>query len=97
MRKECADAGIPAPEFSVVHGEFKVVLKNGYFPKETTAEKDILEFCLVPKSRAELIALTGKSRTYTMQKIIAPLVESGKLKLTIPDKPKSSKQKYYKA
>lgn len=24
------DAGLPSPIFSVVHGEFKVVMKNGY-------------------------------------------------------------------
>ncbi|MCQ2427193.1 MAG: putative DNA binding domain-containing protein [Clostridia bacterium] len=97
MRKECAEAGIPSPEFSVVHGEFKVVLKNGYFANGTITENDIINFCSDPKSRAELIAFIGKSRIYVMQKIIAPLVESGKLKMTIPEKPKSSKQKYYKA
>ena len=31
MRREFADAGLPAPLFSVVHGEFKVVMKNGLF------------------------------------------------------------------
>ncbi len=97
MRKECAEAGIPSPEFSVVHGEFKVVLKNGYFANATITENDIINFCSDPKSRAELIAFIGKSRIYVMQKIIAPLVESGKLKMTIPEKPKSSKQNYYKA
>ncbi len=97
MRKECADAGLPAPEFSVVHGEFKVVLKNGYFVKEGKTAEDVTEFCSTPKTRSELIGFTGKSRTYTMQKIIIPLVESGKLKMTIPEKPKSSKQRYYRA
>ncbi len=97
MRKECAEAGIPAPEFSVVHGEFKVILKNGFYKKEVLTENDVIGFCSTPKSRGELIAFTGKSRTYAMQKIIAPLVESGKLKMTFPEKPKSSKQRYYKA
>lgn len=31
MRSEFANAGLPAPLFSVVHGEFKVVMKNGLF------------------------------------------------------------------
>jgi len=97
MRKECAELGLPAPEFSVIHGEFKVVFRNGIFAKEQIKDKDIIEFCSVPRTRAELIAFIGKSRTYTMSTIIGPLVQSGKLKLTIPDMPKSSKQKYVKA
>jgi len=97
MRKECADSGIPSPEFSVIHGEFKVVLRNGYYSAASKSDTDIISFCSTPRSRAELIAFTGKSRTYTMIKIIAPLVNAGKLRLTFPDKPKSSKQRYIKS
>lgn len=39
---------------------------------------------------------TGMSRYYTMSTVIQPLVDKGKLKLTILEKPKSSKQKYVK-
>ena len=60
-------------------------------------EDSILDFCEIPRSRAELIEFTGKSRNYVLKQLIAPLVECGKLKLTMPDKPKSSKQKYVKA
>ena len=60
-------------------------------------EKAILDFCSIPRSRAELIEFTGKSRTYTMISLVAPLVSAGKLKMTLPDKPKSSKQRYIKA
>lgn len=30
MRNEFANAGLPAPRFSVVRGEFKVTMKNGF-------------------------------------------------------------------
>ena len=97
MRTECLNAGLPAPIFSVVHGEFKVVIKNGYNKEAQSISDSIVEFCLTPRTRAELIAFTGKSRTYTMTQMVQPLIDSGKLKLTLPEKPKSSKQKFVKA
>ena len=97
MRREFLNAGLPAPKFSVIHGEFKVVMRNGYLNNSGSMEDSILDFCEIPRSRAELIEFTGKSRNYVLKQLIAPLVECGKLKLTIPDKPKSSNQKYVKA
>lgn len=97
MRREFLSAGLPAPDFSAVHGEFKVVMRNGYNKESKSIFDSIVEFCCTPRTRAELIAFTGKSRTYTMAKIVQPLVESGKLKYTLPEKPKSSKQKFVKA
>lgn len=97
MRREFLNAGLPAPNFSVIHGEFKVVMRNGYLNNSGSMEDSILDFCEIPRSRAELIEFTGKSRNYVLKQLIAPLVECGKLKLTIPDKPKSSNQKYVKA
>ena len=97
MRTEFLNAGLPAPVFSVVHGEFKVVMKNGYHKESRSISDSIVEFCGTPRTRAELIAFTGKSRAYTMTQIVQPLVDSGKLKLTLPEKPKSSKQKFVKA
>ncbi len=97
MRREFLNAGLPAPNFSVIHGEFKVVMRNGYLNNSGSMEDSILDFCEIPRSRAELIEFTGKSRNYVVKQLIAPLVECGKLKLTIPDKPKSSNQKYVRA
>lgn len=97
MRTEFLNAGLPIPVFSAVHGEFKVIMKNGYYSENEDLSDMLVEFCKVPRSRAELISFTGKSRTYTMAQIIQPLVEEGILKLTLPDKPKSSKQRYVKA
>lgn len=97
MRREFLNAGLPAPNFSVIHGEFKVVMRNGYLNNSDSIDDSILDFCEIPRSRAELIEFTGKSRNYVVKQLIAPLVECGKLKLTIPDKPKSSNQKYVRA
>ena len=97
MRREFLNAGLPAPNFSVIHGEFKVVMRNGYLNNSDSIDDSILDFCEIPRSRAELIEFTGKSRNYVVKQLVAPLVECGKLKLTIPDKPKSSNQKYVKA
>jgi len=94
MRTEFFNAGLPAPVFSVSHGEFKVVMKNNFFKGNTCSEEAILDFCSVPRSRSELITFTGKSRTYTMCDIVEPLVKAGKLSMTLPKKPKSSKQRY---
>lgn len=97
MRTECLNAGLPAPVFSALHGEFKVVLKNGYYAENMSLSEAIVEFCSTPRSRAEIIAFTGKSRTYTMMQLVQPLVDKGSIKLTLPEKPKSSKQRFVKA
>ncbi len=64
--------------------------------KKTVAdiEKAILIFCKNPKSRKEIQEYLGKTRTVLMDNYIRPLLEKGKLELTIPDKPKSQNQKY---
>ena len=53
------------------------------------------DFLQVPKTRKEIQELCGyKSRDYLSKVILKPLIEIGKIKLTIPDKPNSSKQQY---
>jgi len=96
MRKEFANAGLPTPIFSVVHGEFKVVMKNGLFEKKGSNEESLLDFCSTPRTRAEIVAFVGKSKNHVMSHIVGPLVKENKLRMTIPDKPKSSNQKFVK-
>jgi ATP-dependent DNA helicase RecG len=43
----------------------------------------------------EFIEIT--SREYFNKTVLLPLLESGKLKMTIPDKPNSRNQKYVRA
>lgn len=95
MRNEFANAGLPAPQFSVVRGEFKVTMKNGFFVENDPIDRSLLEFCTIPRTRDEIVAFIGKSRNYVMSKIVAPLVESNELNLTFPEKPKSPRQKYF--
>ena len=89
IRSELIQAGLPVPIFSVVHGEFKVVMKNDCYKENTTSEKAILDFCSIPRSRSELIEFTGKSHTYTMINLVAPLLSAGKLKMTLAEVDKS--------
>ena len=97
MRSEFASAGLPAPVFSVIHGEFKVVMKNGLFIQTMPVSDSLVEFCSTPRTRAEIVSFAGKSKNYVMSQIVNPLVESGKLKMTMPEKPKSPKQQFVKA
>ena len=56
----------------------------------------IIEFCKSPKSTSEIMDFLGlKHREYFRKKILQPLLKQSLLKPTIPDKPTSSKQKYY--
>ena len=58
-------------------------------------ENKILEFCKTAKTREEIQAHVGIShREYFRSSILKPLLDSGKLKMTLPDKPKSKNQKY---
>ena len=64
------------------------------FIDKTNLDDAILAFCQVPRSRAELVAFTGMSRYHTMSAYVQPLVDKGLLMLTLPEKPKSSRQRY---
>ena len=61
----------------------------------STVSNQILDLCTTPKSKRELAASCGFKdlRNFTLRHI-NPLLESGQLEMTIPDKPKSRNQKY---
>ena len=59
--------------------------------------KKVLDFCAIPRTKVEIQEYLGiKSDRFIRQEVIQPLLESGKLIRTIPDKPSSPKQKYVK-
>lgn len=61
----------------------------------SSIHEQILAFCSNPKSKKEIASFCGFKdlRNFTL-KYMMPLLESGQLKMTIPDKPKSRNQKY---
>lgn len=58
----------------------------------------ILSFCQKAHSKKEICSYLGyKNLTYFTKKYLIPLLDSGKLIMTIPDKPNSRNQKYVAA
>jgi ATP-dependent DNA helicase RecG len=95
---ELKKAGMPAPVFIDRRGVFKVIFykKSGVEDKDVDFEQDIINYCITPRSREELAEKFGfEAPTYFLKTYISPLIEDGKIKMTIPDKPKSKFQKYY--
>ena len=64
--------------------------------KDMNAE--ILEFCAVERTKREISDHLGYSNlTYFTRRFLNPLLASGKLRMTNPEKPTSRYQKYYRA
>lgn len=93
------NAGLPQPKFENEQGVFRVTLYNSTKAALPVgdSESDLLTFCRIPRSRREIEEhFKGRlSINYIMTNILRPLVESGRIKLAIPDKPKSKNQRYY--
>jgi ATP-dependent DNA helicase RecG len=61
-------------------------------------EKMILDFCSSPRRKKEICQHFGYvNLTHFTRKHLTPLLESGRLKLTLPDRPTSKNQKYVQA
>ena len=68
----------------------KVTTRDGVI-----TEQVILTFCIEPKNTSEIMQYVGlKHREHFRSVILKPMIEKGLLELTIPQKPKSPKQKY---
>ena len=102
IRHAMAEANLPEPVFANERGTFSVQLYNempwaGWeilTPHNPTAS--LIDFCKTPRKRQEIADFMGiASVSYAMNKYVKPLVDTGVLKLTLPDKPKSSNQMYY--
>ena len=59
---------------------------------------ELLDYCHVARTRSEIQAFCDiSSRDYFMDNILRPLLDTGRLLMTIPEKPTSPNQKYIKA
>ena len=102
IRRAMAELSLPEPVFADSRGEFSVTLYHSKTAEEekrvpATApdEKGLLEFCKTPRSRAEIIEyLAIPSAQYALRHYLDPLIEAGAIRLSLPEKPRSSKQRY---
>ena len=101
IKKEIEKYNLQEPEFLDERGNFIVrfykTVKSVDEDIELSEEIDnLLLFCRTPRTRKEICDYLGLSSvTYAIQTHIMPLVDAGKIKLSIPEKPKSPKQLYY--
>lgn len=106
IRNEMKNAGLQEPVFESLHGTFKVMLYNSTQARSSlpldkagstiVKEETLLDFCKTPRSREEITEFVGvKTAFYAVRHFVAPLLQKGLLKMTLPEKPKSKRQKYY--
>ncbi len=71
----------------------EMTLDEGETRKEKIAKR-ILEFCVIPRNILEITELLELKEKKSARRHIKPLLEQGRLAMTIPDKPNSKNQKY---
>jgi ATP-dependent DNA helicase RecG len=97
---EMEHAGLYPPVFESRRGRFKATLYNEHADLTgqnggDTISARILDFCSEPKSREEIARYIGiEAQYYMTTKYLRPLIAEGKLRMTLPDRPKSKKQRY---
>lgn len=101
MRREMKAYGLPEPKFENKRNEFVVTFYNNRaeaHPEEKVQKHtvdDLLRFCQTPRSRQEISIFLGiNTVSYAMSRYVNPLLKAGKLQYTLPDTPRSWKQKY---
>lgn len=68
--------------------------KKRFFEEIDGKINKIIEFCADPKSTKKIMEYLGFKERKSALKYLRPLVQQGRIAMTIPDKPKSSKQRY---
>lgn len=102
INKELDKMGLQTAKFISENGSFEVIFYNSRKThvvkkkiKGNAIKEKILEFCKTPRSREEIVEYTGLSKYYAINIMVKDLINEGKIGLTIPEMPKSGKQKYY--
>jgi ATP-dependent DNA helicase RecG len=106
IRNAMKQNGSPAPTFKTDRGKTHFLTTLPIHPKAQIKEgigvqklldnrMKILIFCKTPKSRKEILVHLGlKNYPENSKKHIVPLLKDNLIELTIPDKPRSGRQKY---
>lgn len=106
IRSTMSQYSLPEPVFENANGSFKVVLyhtpdtvpdqRTPTEPKVNIAdEKGLLVFCQTPRTREEIIQYLGlDSAQYALRRYLAPLIQTGQIRMTIPETPRSRRQQY---
>jgi ATP-dependent DNA helicase RecG len=105
--EECRRHGIDPPTFEEYAGFVIVTFRAGIGPATATTKQlgtksalskhqvQVLENARDARSIADLMVLCGRTdRTKFRNQVVRPLLRAGLLEMTIPDKPRSSKQQY---
>ena len=108
IKEACARYDGPLPEYNISKSGVMVLCKacdkylkllkddNHHDQDGYDVVKMILDFCKEAKSVPEIMEHFGfDSRTSLRRKYLDVLVKDGRLKMTLPDKPRSKNQKYY--
>ena len=108
IKEACARYDGPLPEYNISKSGVMVLCKacdkylkllkddNHHDQDGYDVVKMILDFCKEAKSVPEIMKQFGfDSRTSFRRKYLDVLVKDGRLKMTLPDKPRSKNQKYY--
>ncbi len=100
MYREMEEAGLPDPEYKIIAFMVYATIKNRKYlinkdtPQDTPQDR-ILKFCEVPRSKSEIVVYMGyKDSRYFTNKYMKPLLNEGRLLMTLPDKLNSKNQRY---
>ena len=103
INKELMNYGLNNAVFKSENGAFSITIYNMSGVKENNNKKikgkdienELMDYLRTPRTRDEIIKYTGLSKYYVINVILKSMINDGKVALTLPNVPKSSKQKYY--
>ena len=109
IKEACRLYDGPLPEYEINESGIMVLCKacdrylallrddgQHHVQSEQDVKSTIIAYCKEPKTSKEIIEYFGfANRLYFKRHYLDEMLEQGQLKMTIPEKPTSKKQKYY--